>query len=163
MAVIKISKTCTKCKQELPSSAFAPRNMVSDGLQSWCKGCTGKYAKNYQIEHRDDLAVYHKTWYEKYALREKPKRRTWHLQKKYGLSHEEWLKLWDSQEGSCAICSIPFANYQNDLNSVHTDHDHETGKIRGLLCRSCNVGIGCFNDDLSLMARAVSYLENKRR
>lgn len=62
----------------------------------------------------------------------------------------EWVQLRDAQQGCCAICGR-----ETDLCA---DHDHQTGAVRGLLCRSCNVGIGFLGDTLEGVQRAVSYL-----
>jgi Recombination endonuclease VII len=55
------------------------------------------------------------------------------------------------QKGLCAIC-------KKFMQRVHLDHDHKTGALRGLLCSKCNVGIGLFDDDISIMNSAVEYL-----
>ncbi|MBO1267080.1 endonuclease VII domain-containing protein [Arthrobacter cavernae] len=71
---------------------------------------------------------------------------------RYGLSPEEFEGLHSSQGGKCAICSlIP-------PTPLHVDHDHETGKVRGLLCGSCNRAIGLLKDDTDLMRSAIAYL-----
>jgi hypothetical protein len=77
----------------------------------------------------------------------------------YGISDEDYQSLLESQHNKCAIC----ATAAPDLNKEHrkyfsVDHDHNTGKIRGLLCNQCNLGIGCLNDDPELLRKATSYL-----
>jgi hypothetical protein len=70
---------------------------------------------------------------------------------KYGMTAAEVDALRDLQGGVCAICrSAP---------AVHVDHDHETGKVRGMLCFSCNAAIGHFKDDPAVLRRAARYLE----
>ena len=56
------------------------------------------------------------------------------------------------QDGKCAICTKPFPG------RIAIDHDHRTGRVRGLLCTSCNTGIGKLGDDPELLLRAISYL-----
>lgn len=73
----------------------------------------------------------------------------------YGLSLEEYYFLHDEQLGTCAICH----NKCKSGRRLAVDHNHETGKTRGLLCMSCNRGLGLFNDDRYLLAKAVEYLE----
>jgi hypothetical protein len=76
-----------------------------------------------------------------------------HLRKKYGLSLGEFESLVDQQLGRCAICKI-------DLGSdLHVDHEHVTGRIRGLLCGKCNKAVGLLNDDPTLIRAAARYLE----
>lgn len=78
----------------------------------------------------------------------------WHLKKRYGISQEEYNSLLAKQHGSCAICGkAPNARYR-----LAVDHDHETRKIRGLLCQACNTALGKFNDDISLLKIAIEYL-----
>jgi len=62
-----------------------------------------------------------------------------------------------AQGGVCAICGG--INDNDDALSV--DHDHETGRIRGLLCSKCNKGLGSFNDDPELLRKAIAYLERE--
>jgi len=80
--------------------------------------------------------------------------RTITLRYRYGITYEDWLKIWINQDGRCAICGEPFAQPSNAC----IDHNHKTGEIRGLLCKKCNLGIGCFDDNQSLMGRAIKYV-----
>ena len=69
---------------------------------------------------------------------------------------EEHQKLFEKQQGRCAICN----KHQSELNKeISIDHSHKTGKVRGLLCNNCNSGIGYFNDNKELLIKAISYLE----
>jgi hypothetical protein len=70
----------------------------------------------------------------------------------YNLTDEEYKRLYDEQLGKCAICR----KAANKVLSV--DHCHHGGKIRGLLCTSCNVGLGMFKDDVSILTDAIYYL-----
>ena len=71
--------------------------------------------------------------------------------RKYGLTPEQFRDMMDSQYGWCAICKEP-------LLKPHVDHDHQTGRARGLLCSNCNTGIGLFKEDPIILARAIGYL-----
>jgi hypothetical protein len=71
----------------------------------------------------------------------------------YGLSMEQYETLLAKQGGVCAICARPPAE------PPVVDHCHETGTVRGLLCRKCNFGLGLFGDDQSLLAAASAYLK----
>lgn len=75
------------------------------------------------------------------------------LRKKYGLTPEQWDDLYDSQLGRCAICQLPLAE-----TKPHVDHDHATGQVRGILCSTCNVGIGMFKDNPEYLHQAEMYL-----
>lgn len=74
----------------------------------------------------------------------------------YGLTPELWMALVEQQEGRCAICRRFPPPWKPTL---HIDHDHESKKIRGLLCAECNVGLGKFHDALDVLRAAVAYLE----
>lgn len=77
--------------------------------------------------------------------------------RRYNLSHEDWLKMWENQGGRCLICKKLFEG----PSKAQVDHDHKTGRIRGLLCGRCNSGIAFFKEDLKVMARAIEYLLEK--
>jgi Recombination endonuclease VII len=75
------------------------------------------------------------------------------LRSRYGISSEEYNKIFKQQGGVCIICGLPPRK-----RSLHVDHNHETGEIRGLLCHLCNVGLGHFRDNPDLLERAANYL-----
>ena len=78
----------------------------------------------------------------------------------YGMTLEEYEERLIKQEGVCAICKLPDGSIKNDKwQPLYVDHNHVTGSIRGLLCHNCNVSLGLFNDDVSLLKNAIVYLE----
>jgi len=83
------------------------------------------------------------------ALRRRSKR----LLENYGISLEEYQRLFEYQRGGCAICRRPPKKLP-----LAVDHCHATGLTRGLLCRACNEGLGKFRDDVTLLVRAGAYL-----
>lgn len=72
---------------------------------------------------------------------------------KYDITPTDYTKLYFHQRGSCAICREVLTP-----SETHVDHDHETDKVRGLLCRLCNAGLGFFKDNRSAIRRADKYL-----
>lgn len=74
-----------------------------------------------------------------------------HIKRMYGLTRSELDALIEVQGGLCAICESNPA--------VQVDHDHVTGKIRGVLCFTCNVALGQLKDDVALFRKAIDYLE----
>ena len=78
----------------------------------------------------------------------------------YGIRLEDYERLFREQGGVCAICGGPPGNAKSP--HFHVDHDHETGQVRGLLCHSCNTGIGSLKDNPDLLRKAVEYIERKR-
>ena len=75
----------------------------------------------------------------------------------YGITEEDYTKLFVSQEGKCAIC---FSDIAFRSRSTHIDHNHETGKVRGLLCHHCNTALGLFKENTATLREAVNYLNN---
>jgi hypothetical protein len=73
------------------------------------------------------------------------------------VSEEFCVNLFNKQGGKCAICKRELVWPDKNTN---VDHDHSTGKIRGILCGKCNRGLGSFQDDASILRRAVKYLSN---
>lgn len=75
---------------------------------------------------------------------------------KYGMTIEDYDRMFAEQNGGCAICG----GTPTRTEHLHVDHDHETGRIRGLLCDSCNLGLGKFRDDPDVLAKAAAYLRS---
>jgi hypothetical protein len=78
------------------------------------------------------------------------------LKRHFGISKADYDRMLKLQNGLCAICGSSNTGHKN--KSFATDHDHKTGKIRGLLCRGCNVGIGNLQDDPVLLLKAANYI-----
>jgi len=76
------------------------------------------------------------------------------LKDRFGLSSKQYWDMHADQEGLCAICGKP----QCVGTKLDVDHDHKTGKVRALLCRHCNAGIGLLKDSIRLVERALGYL-----
>ena len=77
-----------------------------------------------------------------------------YVYKSYGLTLASYKELVKEQDGKCALCS-------REPELLVVDHDHETGKLRGLLCNKCNIGIGFLGDDTDGLQRAIRYLEKQ--
>jgi hypothetical protein len=77
------------------------------------------------------------------------------IQKRYGITIKDYKQLEMAQGGRCAICGGP----PSGRGRLHLDHNHSTGRIRGLLCSTCNVGIGGLRDSTDLLMAAVEYLK----
>lgn len=80
--------------------------------------------------------------------------REWILQSKYKISSSDFDAMVASQGGHCAMCEA--------TERLHVDHCHSTGVVRGVLCVSCNRGLGYFKDDPEVLRRAIAYLERQR-
>jgi hypothetical protein len=78
------------------------------------------------------------------------------LWKNYRIRLSDYERLYEAQEGNCACCGQHEEKFKRKL---HVDHDHESGKIRGLLCTQCNPGIGYFQDSIERLQKAINYLK----
>jgi hypothetical protein len=131
-----------------------------------------KYMKEYSKKNKEAIKLkrkeYVKTNSEKIKLQQQKRRnetikirkeydKKYGLKRKYNISSEHYIELFNKQNGRCAICGI----HQNELKkSLGVDHNHKTNKIRGLLCDKCNRGLGYFNDELNLLVNATNFLKN---
>ncbi len=116
------TKTCTKCKETKPASSFYKNKAKPDGLHWICKECVKTYKKSDKIKRVDT------------------NRR---LVREFGITLDDWEKMFNQQGGCCFLCG----RHQTEMEtSIHTDHDHKTGKIRGLLCVRCNSMVGVIDD-----------------
>ena len=163
-------KQCSECKKEgrgpKPLSDFC-KGSDKDGLQSMCREHTRAYnrawVKKNPEKNRAKGARFRKVSpvaYRAMSLRA-------NLKRSYGITVADYDAMFVAQEGKCAICECLLVSQSdtsrefkghppNDVGRV--DHCHATGRIRGLLCFSCNVGLGKFRDDEELMLKAVRYL-----
>jgi hypothetical protein len=78
-----------------------------------------------------------------------------HLRRSYGMSRADYAAQLARQGGVCAICAKP------SEKTLCVDHCHSTGTIRGLLCRKCNLGLGCLADDQAALIAALAYLGHR--
>lgn len=74
----------------------------------------------------------------------------------YGLDPDKYISMHEAQQGKCAICN----EEPKTKRGLHVDHDHESGKVRGLLCHGCNVALGSFKEDVTLLNKAIKYLRS---
>jgi hypothetical protein len=135
--IINGVKKCTLCKADKPECDFY-FDTNSNRLRAECKDCQRKKNRSRLVMHRDQ-------------------RRVSDLKKRYNINIDDWNNLMTIQDNKCAICGEP---PQNDNRNLSTDHCHETGKVRGLLCRRCNMGIGYFKDNIDLLQKSIEYLRN---
>jgi len=101
------------------------------------------YKKQYQAKKR--------YWARHPEARRREKRNA-HLKTRYGMNQVQYEALFEAQRGCCAICRTKAARI------LDIDHDHQTGEVRGLLCKDCNIGIGRFKDQPERLESAIRYL-----
>lgn len=147
------SKRCPKCGEE-DLSKFGKNESRHDGLQVYCRPCqNGIRSERWQTLPQEERASQQRNWnqHEKYH--------------RYNITTEKYQAMFDAQGGVCAICKRP----PNEVGwlGLAIDHDHSccSGKrscgkcVRGLLCHSCNVGLGYFQDSVTVLEFAIEYLK----
>lgn len=127
-----MGKHCTKCHKYKLLEDFGLNSKMKDGRASECLTCRNK---------RETAVLTPATF------------RRWALRKRYGLTPEEYDELLGRQNRVCAICGNPEAN-----RNMAVDHDHETGKVRGILCGPCNRKLGVLENE-DFVSAAKLYLE----
>lgn len=160
-------KRCNKCGVVKPLSDFYRMPEMRDGNRNDCKRCNlAAKAARYRANPGPDIARA-KAWRESNperaratkaayieAGRKRAVDRRYQLKRKYGITPEQYDALLAEQSGGCAICGRP---PRRDI-SLHVDHEHGTGRIRGLLCFRCNNALGDFGDDHDRLGAALAYL-----
>ena len=132
-------KHCTKCKQLKPFSGFGKRSTKL--LHSWCKSCQNVYARE---EYKKD------------PLKQKDSS----YRRQYNITLNDYDEMRKAQNYCCAICGI-----HEDLatrSALHVDHDHKTGKVRGLLCLFCNTVLGKVHDSAETLQKMIEYLDEHK-
>lgn len=130
------SKRCSQCKAYKPTTDFARHRGQKDGFQCRCKECS-----KLDWERPDS------SW------------RSKRIQTQYGITAEQYNEMLADQEGVCAVCAEPCKSGQR----LSIDHDHVSGLVRGLCCRSCNNGLGRFRDNKDFLVKAAIYIHRHQR
>lgn len=94
----------------------------------------------------------------------KGKRSVWNsrLVHDHGITLIVYEQMLKQQKGRCAICRLPPSGKSHGDRILHIDHNHKTGKIRGLLCRACNTALGLLKEDIRRFTAAISYVRDGR-
>lgn len=174
-------KKCNGCGVE--SDNFSPHRASKDGLYPKCRVCAAAIARDRRAKLKKELPpviseeglqvcsrcnepkgetfFYPSAWGQRGKWCKDCRREygtKWardgsidrHLRSRYGITEDERNEMEQQQEGLCAICG--------DATSLHVDHCHETGKVRALLCGSCNRGLGMFGENPDRLLSAFAYL-----
>jgi Recombination endonuclease VII len=141
---------CGHCGQDKEPEEFNLWRKVPRGRQYNCRDCARAIARDRLRAWRETMTPEERTRYNRNAA----------LKSLYGLTLEAFESMLAAQGGVCAICgSPPGTNGGPGIGrSLSVDHDHATGRIRGLLCHHCNVAIGYFREDPALFDKARAYL-----
>jgi hypothetical protein len=162
------TKSCRICGLTKPLDEFYRVRGARDGHRNDCKVCNlaarqARYradpepararTRAWQIANRERYAARQREYLE--SGKKKVSDRKSHLKRKYGLTLEQYDAMLEAQGGVCAICRQP----RPEERTLHVDHDHTTGAVRGLLCFTCNNALGDFRDSADLFHAAAAYLE----
>jgi hypothetical protein len=127
------------------------------------KNATKKYKstrkeqyKEYYKKYKEKSSEYYKTRMLKNPQKVKEGWIRGGLKKRFNMTLEEYNLILEKQENKCFICRTDVSLTGKRL---HVDHDHKNGKIRGLLCNQCNLGLGAFKDNIELFKKAIEYLQ----
>jgi len=130
--VKQVYKKCTLCKIVKPINEFGKHSYAKDGKRAYCIECNNLFCRT--------------KWYNPQV------RRNINLKHRYGITEEQYNEMFANQNGRCAICYC--------AESLCVDHNHITGRIRGLLCQSCNKALGMFKEEIPTIQNAINYLTN---
>lgn len=158
-------KRCRICGREKDLTEFHRAAGMKDGHRGECKACFGELRRARYKRNPRPAIQRAQEWRKKNPerfraverrgeLRERDRRR-W-LNAKYGLTPEDFRRLLDAQRGACAICGRVMGE------DLHVDHDHRTNTVRGLLCGSCNRGIGLLQENPKHLYRAAQYITDHK-
>lgn len=151
------SKICSICRKNKPLDNFYKESRRADGHGYLCKPCCKEYLGNrYRAnpEHFKKIQL-------KYLKNNPQKRKSSILKHQFGITIEQYDMMIKMQNGLCAICEeLETAKHQNGIvKQLSVDHNHKSGKIRGLLCHRCNLSIGLLKEDRKIFINALKYLE----
>lgn len=138
-------KLCNTCKTVKPLSEFG---LQRGRPRHQCKECKRQESREWYAKNIDKKKALSRAY--KYIKKDQD------LRKGYGISLADYNKMLVEQSGCCKICQTPRDKLKRDLC---VDHNHVTGKVRGLLCDTCNRSLGLLKDNLTVLQSAVKYLQ----
>jgi len=131
-----------------------PLGRLKNTFLTNCKACNTEFEAVHYASCYCSKKCKHKSQYSR--QRDYVLDKDYQLRKTYGISLEDFARMVDKQDHSCAIC-------KRKVEKLFVDHCHETGSIRGLLCMNCNTGLGHFRDDPKVLKEAIKYLKDLKR
>jgi len=143
-----VPRVYTKKTHCIRGHELSPENRVNGTGQ--CKLCRLIHRKDFEEKNPD----YCRNW----KKENKERLRTEHIGSRYGLTQERYDEMRVEQNNCCGVCGVVF-DTTNTNTTPHVDHNHLTGKVRELLCRACNSGLGQFRDNSELLRKAANYLD----
>jgi hypothetical protein len=140
--MITTMRTCNVCEEEKPLSEYYKTKKDGKFYHGKCKKC---YVKKQQ---------------ETYCPK---KKRNENLRRNYGITLDQYNQMLVEQKGVCKICGTDDPGGRQtgrgSVDSFYVDHCHDTGKVRGLLCNTCNRAMGLVGDNIDTLSRMIKYLQ----
>ena len=142
-AILLDKMACPACQEEKKLSTEFPKSKPHYGGYDFtrCKSCKSKLA----TEKRNKIAPEIK--------------RMRYCCKKHNITEEEFWEF--ESRTNCDLCGIDFSRKKSKHTPRNIDHDHDTGKVRGVLCSGCNLGLGKLGDNIEGVKKALAYLKMK--
>lgn len=163
-------RVCKRCKKWATIDNF-PKKGTEKNHRHVCKICAAKYQKaayhkkyRYELlsdEKKKELSGKHKRYQQKNKQKIANRTRSYRLKRNYSMTQEEYGHMFLRQGNSCGICKTKKFGGMGKRPQI--DHCHTTGKIRGLLCSRCNMGIGQLQDSIEVLNLAIEYLKLHRK
>jgi hypothetical protein len=145
-------RVCTRCQKTKNPECFGVKNAAKSGLLSACKECIKFYNTAHYKRNKLKINARSKAWHEANPHVSSIWKRRYKLKKNYGLSLENFDAMKNKQNGLCAISGCGRL-----CNTV--DHCHKTGRVRGLLCGSCNRALGLLGESIERIEGLKKYLQ----
>lgn len=152
-----MTKVCTVCREQKPLDEFQPHIRGAQGRRGQCRVCRNVYEAEWRDKNREACRAAGR----KYVANNREKQKNYNREFRTFFTPEVFAQRLAEQDNACAICHVDFET--TDSMHIHADHEHRTGKSRGVLCRSCNLGLGYFNDSTILFERAIEYLKKYQK
>jgi hypothetical protein len=149
-------RVCSKCRI-INTKEWRLKNVerARAGYRKWNHEHPEKVKESYRKYYEKNKEKRLQASRERYSRNKEGKK--WQIIfRKYGITQEDFNKLFELQKGCCAICG------KDDFTqwTLNIDHCHKTGKVRGILCNNCNTAIGALQEDVNILQNAIKYINN---
>lgn len=178
-------RICVQCLREKPLDSFPKSRRCYGGRRPTCTECANESRMEYRRRHadvvkrqkhehylrhytavKDHANSYRQSNLDRVRAQQRlynsdpvnqERRRDLARKKRYGIGTIDYNEMYILQNGRCAICGV----HQSDLTKIlHVDHNHQTGKIRKLLCSGCNMVLGAVKEDVNVLERMIDYIQS---
>lgn len=160
-AMKSLEKLCYVCKQvkSVELFSYANNSTGEDNRAAYCMDCSSR------LTPREKTAIVTKLWRIRHRERHVKAHKNQSLIKAYGISYEEYEILLQNQSGVCAVCGEPPSSITaktGETRALCVDHDHQTRKVRALLCHSCNTLLGHIEANPQRIQLLLTYLKEHK-